>query len=134
MRMEDGKFKWPTGEIRSLSGSIPTHPFVVVRYPVGDPSQAKVVSPVVFPQSLQRDFFHYVAGHPKSTAKCRGCGRVLDKEDLCLQTQLICILTHCRICTYKAEIVLQYNLQYNLIHLAYFDSQFCTRNDIFLCE
>jgi hypothetical protein len=91
---KSAKFFRPSG--KTLEINVPSsfyNSFVVVRYPPGQPEEATFVSIVESKQEINREFFQYhIAGSATSRKLCRGCGKTLDKGDLCIQTHLICIL------------------------------------------
>jgi hypothetical protein len=80
----------PNGKIIPIA-SPSSHPFMLARYPSGHPEQAQLVSGVTSKQKLYRNFFHYIVGRPTSNKWCRGCGKFIERDSLCIQTQLICI-------------------------------------------
>jgi hypothetical protein len=94
MRVESGIFKWPNGT--TLPVSVPpklsSDNYLLVRYPYGHPEQAQAIYNLTTKESLFRKLFHYYVSKANSGAQCRGCAKLLDPKELCIQSQIICIL------------------------------------------
>ena len=57
----------PNGELRSLA--LPDKPYVLVRYPTGDPSASQYISPVTSKEEVYRKLFHYYIAKPVKNGK-----------------------------------------------------------------
>ncbi len=66
---------------------------IKIRYPPGQLDKAHF-SGELAPEDYTEKFFHYWVGKGKSSREtCRGCGKLMEKEDLRIKTNLLCIYT-----------------------------------------
>jgi hypothetical protein len=86
----------PTGSAVSLELPELTTRFYTVRFPPNHPEQARFVSTVLSKEYLYKDFFHYFVTKPSGIKRCASsnCRRLLDRQSLGIQTNIVCILYH----------------------------------------
>jgi hypothetical protein len=97
MKTPSGQLRLPNGDIANLTVP-PTadHRFFVAKFPIGQPDQAVIVSPVGSKEDLFREFFHYYVAKPSPLKRCASCHRQLSTDSYCIQTELLCIfMTEC---------------------------------------
>jgi hypothetical protein len=100
-------FKWPNGTTHTLDiPDIPEGALILVKHPLGKRLEATFVGKADSRADLYRNFFCYTIAKSHSGSICRGCAKRFEQgSNLCIQTQLICILPkfskvrlYCRFC------------------------------------
>jgi len=121
MQLDYGNFKWPNGQIYSLSlPNLPKDPFIILKFPVNEINAAEFVSAINSDRYLFDHFFHFYISTPYLGARCRGCHQLFNPGIKCVQTKLIynstfqpisfCLTNHCLEKGFR-----RYEKQYNTI-------------------